>query len=54
LSVRTRMGVPETALPGWKDDPVLASLVRPGGAGRLVLTRRGRLLMNEVAVRLQP
>jgi oxygen-independent coproporphyrinogen-3 oxidase len=54
LSLRTRMGVPETALPGWKDDPVLASLVRPGGAGRLVLTRRGRLLMNEVAVRLQP
>jgi oxygen-independent coproporphyrinogen-3 oxidase len=54
LSLRTRMGVPETALPAWRDDPVLGSLVRPGGAGRLVLTRRGRLLMNEVAVRLQP
>jgi oxygen-independent coproporphyrinogen-3 oxidase len=53
LSLRTRMGIPETALPAWRDDPALGSLVRPGEAGRLVLTRRGRLLMNEVAVRLQ-
>jgi oxygen-independent coproporphyrinogen-3 oxidase len=53
LSLRTRMGVPEAALPSWDDDPVLASLVRPGRPGRLVLTRRGRLLANEVAMRLQ-
>jgi hypothetical protein len=35
---------------------VLGELVEPaggrGGRGRLVLTRRGRLLANEVAIRL--
>jgi oxygen-independent coproporphyrinogen-3 oxidase len=53
LALRTREGVPESALPGWSDDPVLASLVEPGRAGRVTLTRRGRLLANEVALRLQ-
>jgi oxygen-independent coproporphyrinogen-3 oxidase len=53
LSLRTRQGVGFDALAGWDDDPVLASLVEPAGPGRLVLTRRGRLLANEVALRLQ-
>ena len=52
LSLRTRDGVASDALPDWADDPVLVTLVEPGPAGRLVLTRRGRLLANEVAVRL--
>ena len=54
LALRTRDGVPARTLPGWEEDPVLASLVQPGSPGRLVLTRRGRLLANEVAVRLLP
>jgi putative oxygen-independent coproporphyrinogen III oxidase len=54
LSLRTRIGVPEAALEGWADDPVLASLVEPGLPGRVVLSRRGRLLANEVALRLSP
>jgi oxygen-independent coproporphyrinogen-3 oxidase len=52
LSLRTRAGVPESALPAWAEDPVLSSLVEPGRPDRLVLTRRGRLLANEVSVRL--
>ena len=52
LALRTRHGVAADALPGWADDPVLASLVQPGEPGRVVLTRRGRLLANEVALRL--
>ena len=52
LALRTSHGVAADALPGWADDPVLASLVQPGGPGRVVLTRRGRLLANEVALRL--
>jgi coproporphyrinogen III oxidase-like Fe-S oxidoreductase len=52
LTLRTRHGVVADALPGWVDDPVLTSLVQPGAPGRLVLTRRGRLLANEVALRL--
>jgi putative oxygen-independent coproporphyrinogen III oxidase len=52
LALRTRDGVPATALPGWVGDPVLASLVEPGRSGQVVLTRRGRLLANEVALRL--
>ncbi len=95
LALRTREGVPESALPGWADDPVLSDLVEVGGSGgaaapagvavggrggaglavggrggpgeaaggargsaapagsrRLVLTRAGRLLANEVAIRL--
>ena len=51
LSLRTREGVPESALPDWRDDEVLPALVEPCGAN-LVLTRRGRLLANEVALRL--
>jgi putative oxygen-independent coproporphyrinogen III oxidase len=53
LALRTRQGVPLDALPGWPDDPVLAPLVERGGPDRLVLTRRGRLLANEVALRLR-
>ena len=52
LSLRTRQGVPAEALPGWDDDPVLATLVEPADGSRLMLTRRGRLLANEVALRL--
>jgi oxygen-independent coproporphyrinogen-3 oxidase len=53
LSLRTRAGVPERALPGWRDDPALEGLVEETAFSRLTLTRRGRLLANEVAVRLQ-
>jgi oxygen-independent coproporphyrinogen-3 oxidase len=52
LSLRTRDGVPATALPGWDADPALSVLVEPTAPGRLTLTRRGRLLANEVALRL--
>jgi putative oxygen-independent coproporphyrinogen III oxidase len=48
LALRTRDGVPATAL---ADDPLIAGLVRPMG-DRLVLTVEGRLLANEVALRL--
>jgi oxygen-independent coproporphyrinogen-3 oxidase len=54
LSLRTRRGVPAGALPGVADDPSLAPLVAPAAPGRLVLTPAGRLLANEVAVRLRP
>jgi oxygen-independent coproporphyrinogen-3 oxidase len=54
LSLRTRSGVPASALPGWEDDPVLADLVSSAGEDRVVLTLRGRLLANEVAMRLSP
>ncbi len=50
LSLRTRGGVPAASLP---DDPELRPLVARGG-GRAVLTARGRLLANEVAMRLRP
>jgi oxygen-independent coproporphyrinogen-3 oxidase len=53
LALRTRDGVPEEALPGWADDAVLATLVEPGRLGRVRLTRRGRLLANEVSLRLR-
>ena len=53
LALRTRHGVAASALPGWGEDPVLAPLVQPGSTGRLVLTRQGRLLANEVALRLR-
>jgi oxygen-independent coproporphyrinogen-3 oxidase len=49
LALRTRDGVASSALP---DDPALADLVRRH-AGRAVLTRKGRLLANEVAIRLR-
>ncbi len=51
LALRTRAGVPRANLP-IGDDPVLARLVQADGGGNLVLSRRGRLLANEVACRL--
>jgi putative oxygen-independent coproporphyrinogen III oxidase len=48
LALRTRDGVPADAL---ADDPLIAGLVRPVG-DRLILTVEGRLLANEVALRL--
>ena len=52
LGIRTASGVPEVHLPGWADDPVLASLLERSGTGRVSLTAQGRLLANEVALRL--
>lgn len=51
LLLRTREGVPLDALD--LDDPALDGLVATEG-GRLVLTVTGRLLANEVALRLRP
>lgn len=51
LSLRTRRGVPASALRASDLDGVLAGLVTVEDE-RLVLTQRGRLLANEVAVRL--
>jgi putative oxygen-independent coproporphyrinogen III oxidase len=48
LALRTRNGVPAAAL---AEDPLIEPLVWRGD-GRAVLTRRGRLLANEVAARL--
>lgn len=50
LSLRTRQGVPVAAL----DTTDLTGLVEPAGEGRLRLTLEGRLLANEVAMRLRP
>jgi putative oxygen-independent coproporphyrinogen III oxidase len=52
LSLRTRLGVPATSL----DVDALPGLVvpHPDDPDRIVLTTRGRLLANEVAVRLVP
>jgi oxygen-independent coproporphyrinogen-3 oxidase len=49
LAIRTREGADASAL---ADDEALAGLVKRDG-GRAVLTRRGRLLANEVACRLR-
>ncbi|MBO0732260.1 MAG: radical SAM family heme chaperone HemW [Acidimicrobiaceae bacterium] len=49
LALRTRTGVPASALP--EDDPAVEGLVVRAG-GRAVLTLAGRLLANEVALRL--
>jgi len=51
LSLRTTDGVPADTLP-WRDDPSLDGLVEVAGA-RAHLTVAGRLLANEVAVRLR-
>ncbi len=51
LAVRTREGVPSGALPGATADDIAGLLRRDGE--RVVLTRRGRLLANEVAIRLE-
>ena len=50
LAIRTTEGISSAELP---DDPDLADLVVIEG-DRVVLTRRGRLLANEVAIRLDP
>jgi putative oxygen-independent coproporphyrinogen III oxidase len=50
LALRTRCGVPSEALP---DDEVTAALVSRQD-GMAVLTRNGRLLANEVSIRLRP
>ncbi|HUZ19839.1 MAG TPA: radical SAM family heme chaperone HemW [Acidimicrobiales bacterium] len=50
LALRTREGVPADALDG--DDPALAGLAERRGAA-WVLTLRGRMLANEVALRLR-
>jgi coproporphyrinogen III oxidase-like Fe-S oxidoreductase len=50
LSLRTRDGVDASLLPGDVVDAGLVSL--DPGAGRCVLTVRGRMLANEVAIRL--
>lgn len=53
LALRTRWGVPALALP--TRDEALAGLLEPAEEeGRVRLTRRGRLLANEVAHRLLP
>ena len=56
LSLRTYRGVPLWALPEEVFEQGLVELkagcVCEGGAARAVLTRRGRLLANEVASRL--
>ena len=53
LALRTSSGVAEDALPGWATDPALVELVEPIGDGRVRLTVQGRLLANEVTLRLQ-
>jgi oxygen-independent coproporphyrinogen-3 oxidase len=50
LAIRTSRGVPADAVP---DDQALDGLLERR-AGRAVLTLRGRLLANEVAIRLRP
>jgi oxygen-independent coproporphyrinogen-3 oxidase len=53
LALRTRDGIPAAAVdPADRDGP-LAGLLAPAPRGRLVLTPTGRLLANEVAVRLR-
>jgi oxygen-independent coproporphyrinogen-3 oxidase len=50
LALRTRDGVPNDVLPA---DDELRDLVSHGPDDRVVLTRKGRLLANEVALRLR-
>jgi len=50
LALRTSHGVPASVVP---DDPDLVALIERRD-GRAVLTRRGRLLANEVTARLRP
>ncbi|MCU4183911.1 radical SAM family heme chaperone HemW [Acidiferrimicrobium sp. IK] len=52
LSLRTAAGVPADALPSAEEDPALEDLVVYAG-GRAVLTPAGRLLANEVSLRLR-
>ncbi len=54
LALRTREGVPVDDVDAAAlRDPLLGGLVRTG-SGRVALTRRGRLLANEVTLRLTP
>ncbi|MBI2708685.1 MAG: radical SAM family heme chaperone HemW [Actinobacteria bacterium] len=53
LSVRTVEGVPAAAF-DRPDRELLAGLLEPAGEDRVRLSRRGRLLANEVALRLRP
>jgi hypothetical protein len=46
--------VPAGTLEGWDSDADLAGLVEVVEGGRLALTLRGRLLTNEVSLRLKP
>jgi oxygen-independent coproporphyrinogen-3 oxidase len=52
LALRTSAGVPAAALPSLGEDPALEGLIAVAG-GRAVLTPTGRLLANEVALRLR-
>lgn len=52
LALRTRAGVPHACLPA--DDEALAGLLEPAPDDHVRLSRRGRLLANEVACRLRP
>jgi len=52
LSLRTKEGVPASAF-GPLDLQRLEGLLEQGGSGRVVLTQRGRLLANEVALALR-
>jgi oxygen-independent coproporphyrinogen-3 oxidase len=57
LALRTAAGLPEAALGSDRLEPALrwgleANLIERAAQGRLVLTRSGRLLANEVFVRL--
>jgi putative oxygen-independent coproporphyrinogen III oxidase len=53
LALRTREGVPSTAFADAQRDELLTEGLLRGSNGRLVLTRRGRLLANEVTLRLR-
>jgi oxygen-independent coproporphyrinogen-3 oxidase len=52
LSLRTRAGVPLSALPPISENPGLDGLIECQ-SDRWVLTLRGRLLANEVSLRLR-
>lgn len=55
LALRTREGVPAGALPAEVFEAGLATVGKEaGGEARAVLTTRGRLLANDVALRLKP
>jgi oxygen-independent coproporphyrinogen-3 oxidase len=57
LAIRTRTGVPAWALDPVADpelEPLVTSVADPAGGARWVLTTAGRLLANEVALRLRP
>lgn len=53
LAVRTRDGVPAASVPATADGD-LEGLLESAGPGMVALTPRGRLLANEVILRLRP